>query len=699
VAINLAGASKLLLKLLKWVAGMAEGLQSNRMARAVAVAAAVLPAESIRAPLEDMVVRCMSQQPSQTILFLRSLVRPPPAGAAVQGLAQLQLQLATAATKQRLAPQPLVQLVAAISGHPQLQQELVGRLADRILKADAGRTKRLVPQAAAVLDVLDAYPQLQQQLVGAVAQGLAAAGPVQHLESCYKVLATATQLPAVQQQLVDAWAAAVRADTSGSVAAVTVAALDNLSSYPDLQQQLAAAAVDALAAAGPVTHLRHCLKLLEATKQQPAVQQQLVAAWAASVRADASGNSSAKTVAVLGNLGAYPQLQQQLTVAAVDGLAAAGPAAHVETCLQLLHMTAQQPEVHQQLAEAWVQSLKADTSGRSAARSAYVLVQLAQYPDVQRHVAAAAGSALAAAGPPRHVSSCMEVLAWCGEPAVQVKLVEAWAAAVAADASGASAVRTAAVLHQFGSPYLDLLRSSRRLQPQLVVAVATGLAAAATPDEHLEQWWEVLEIAQQQPALLDEVVGHLAAALKAAGGGLQVTCVDELLEALPGGSTDGPEQRRASPHHRQLVAAAAEALLSQPAAMTAQTEDNIVCLSALLLEVEELAAKYYDRFAAAVVKRPGRVPLLRKLLASSGVRNALQLPGVQRLVADQVGAEKGLAVQHNTACPPIVPSQRSGCALCGPVALQNHCCRSPTFALVKIVVMLLHSGAWRCILN
>ena len=210
------------------------------------------------------------------------------------------------------------------------------------------------------------------------------------------------------------------------------------------------------------------------------------------------------------------------------------------------------------------------------------------------------------------------VLAVPGLPAVQEQLVGRLAAAVEASRSAQLAVDTAAVLGQ--------LRWLPQLQLQLAKAAAAALVAAG-PVQHLSSCYQLLLACQEQPAMLQQVVGEIATAIRSNHtAGMQAALALQLLQSLG----------RQPALYQTLQEAVAEGCLTSDACLNSQSDDSMLQLSAMLLRWPQLKERYYSRFAAAAVQRPNSYSLLKQLLASDLVKGSLQVPGVQLLVAVQV---------------------------------------------------------------
>lgn len=109
----------------------------------------------------------------------------------------------------------------------------------------------------------------------------------------------------------------------------------------------------------------------------------------------------------------------------------------------------------------------------------------------------------------------------------------------------------------------------------------------------------------------------------------QATQLQQLLQATPAG-----KGARAA-----VLTAAAEGMFNSDSAATLQgrqTDESMLLLSQLLLGDAELAGRHCSRFATAVAQRRSNYSLLKQLLQQPPVRAALELPGVQQLVACQV---------------------------------------------------------------
>lgn len=85
-----------------------------------------------------------------------------------------------------------------------------------------------------------------------------------------------------------------------------------------------------------------------------------------------------------------------------------------------------------------------------------------------------------------------------------------------------------------------------------------------------------------------------------------------------------------------LAAAIAQTLFVNQALLGAQTDDSMLQLSNMLLGDRQLRAAYYDLFAATVASKAGNYVLLKQLLQSGPVQEALAVPEVQQLVRCQV---------------------------------------------------------------
>lgn len=94
-----------------------------------------------------------------------------------------------------------------------------------------------------------------------------------------------------------------------------------------------------------------------------------------------------------------------------------------------------------------------------------------------------------------------------------------------------------------------------------------------------------------------------------------------------------------------MQTAIAECVFTKPSLLAAQSEDSLLDLSTLLLGNPQLRAAYYDLFVAAVARHQGKYQLLQRLLASQPVKQALDLPEVQQLVACQVANLQRLSAE------------------------------------------------------
>jgi hypothetical protein len=218
-------------------------------------------------------------------------------------------------------------------------------------------------------------PALQGQLGEATVSALIAAGPVQHFNSCCRLLKLFQGLPTVQRQLVEGAVAAVIAAGPVQHLDICCKLMRVCKGLPALQGQLGEATVAALIAAGPVQHLSDCCRLLEVFQGLPTLQGHLGEAAVAALIAAGPVQHFSSCCMLMEAFEGLPMLQRQLGEAAAAALIAAGPVQHLSSCCKWMDLCGSQVVVLQQMAGGVAAAVR---SNRTAGMQADMALQLLQ---------------------------------------------------------------------------------------------------------------------------------------------------------------------------------------------------------------------------------------------------------------------------------------------------------------------------------
>lgn len=261
------------------------------------------------------------------------------------------------------------------------------------------------------------------------------------------------------------------------------------------------------------------------------------------------------------------------------------------TCLQLAESLQRFPALHEQLCAAVSDVVCAASGEARAALQAGMLEALAPFPQLQQRLVTSLAASMRAE--PKYTGACdlADLVQAVEEQPVELRTCLAAAAVAVVKAEGA--VRHSSDCIQL----MEALGWAPELQQELLEALAGDVRAGGT---------------KQQAEELVELVSKLK--------GLPLL-------------------------QEQLAEAVAEALVGNPVAFASQTVKGLCQLSDLLLGRPALRSKHYSQFAAACLQRPAQYHLLCTLLATAQVRGALQVPGVQQLVAAQVALLGKLTLQ------------------------------------------------------
>ena len=376
---------------------------------------------------------------------------------------------------------------------------------------------------------------------------------------------------------------------------------------------MSAAAVDALAA------LKACVKHLETQKPPPAQQSYAYSMYNCSADKSTRGKQIASVLtwavkAVKEGLpGAVTAVQRLVTLvtSAQEGLTAQELVPALVQAVNVLGLRAMAPAL-QQLVHG---SMAAYPS------NCIELIKAVQAQPLLQELLATVAASLTLT--PDNLTAL--VVAVPKLPAIQDQLVGKLAAAMQSSGSAQLAADTAGVLGR--------LRNMPRLQQQLARAAAAALVAAG-PVQHLSSCCKLMVACKEQPAILQDVAGGFATAVRSnRTAGMQAALALQLVQPL--GSQPAL--------YTTMQEAVAEGCLTSDACLTSQSDDSMLQLSAVLLRWPQLKDRYYSRFAAAAVQRSNSYSLLKQLLDSGAVKGALEVPGVQQLVAVQVARLERMA--------------------------------------------------------
>jgi hypothetical protein len=379
-----------------------------------------------------------------------------------------------------------------------------------------------------------------------------------------------------------------------------------LKSAPGLQQQVASAAV---AAAGTgADAVAPLLSLAASLPGLPPVQQQVVDKLVTAMQQDSSAAVAGKVAGMLQRLKELPQLQQQLASAAAASLIAAGPVQHMYSILSLLLSTQpQEGELRQQLLDAVCAALHSPPAGAPPYQASDISVRLPslqQYPSLRQQLQAAmsdgifANASLLAAQTDGSMLQLCEVLLSAKQ--LREKHFAAFAAAVA---------------QRPGS-----------------ITLLLQLAGKQHPESAMQQLVEAAIAAVRSAASNTDSSSNSSIRGATRLAGLQVNDWAQLVNTL--------WQSRAL--QRQLRRAVAEAVCTNSALLSAQSDASMLALSQQLLQDDQLQAAHFEPFAAAVAQRPSIVGLFLQLLQSSAVQqSAAALDCLVTAAADSIRNKSG----------------------------------------------------------
>ena len=246
-----------------------------------------------------------------------------------------------------------------------------------------------------------------------------------------------------------------------------------------------------------------------------------------------------------------------------------------------------------------LQQLVSRTVHTSSSGCVSLIMRLEGVPDLQQ---LAASAVVAAAGTAPDGVGLLVSLAVSapGVPGLQYQVLQLLLLAMQNDTSGATAVRVASLLQQ--------VRDIPQLRQPLANAAVSSLAAAGS-EQHISSMLLILMGSQPHDVeLQQQLVEFVCTALQSPS--VVVYQASSIAEALPALQAHPALQQ-------QLQCAAANAVCTNSALLSAQSDASMLALSQLLLQDAQLQAAQFGTFAAAAAVRPAGV--LALLLQSEAV--------------------------------------------------------------------------------